>query len=137
MKKILISLCIVCFLGCSAFRPHRQQVTINTSAEDADVWINGRFAGKSPLSMRVKRNTNLSIIAKKKGYDAASVNIDDHLNTTGILDLIGCCIILLPGIGLFFPGASSLDETDIVIPMFPKEGTIESGVSGSDQSKPM
>ncbi len=39
------------------------------------------------------------------------------MSTTGILDLIGGCVLLIPFFGLLFPGAHELDENNISIVM--------------------
>ena len=44
-----------------------------------------------------------------------------HLNETGILDIIGGIIILIPALGLLSPGAWSVDETAVTVQMFPAD----------------
>ena len=67
--------------------------------------------------MPVKRNQNASIMAKKEGFITVQRSIGKTLNTTGILDIIGGVLILLPLFGLLAPGAYSLDEENISISM--------------------
>ena len=52
---------VTILLGCSAFRPHRQQVTISTTVPDADIWVNGKLLGKSPLTVAAHRKNGLKV----------------------------------------------------------------------------
>jgi hypothetical protein len=68
----------------------------------------------------VKRNRDVSIQCYKEGYAPYQRTIGNHFNTTGVLDAVGTWLFLLPGIGLFTPGAWSLDETDVTISLYQK-----------------
>lgn len=103
--------------GCSAFRPHNQTMNITCHPDDAILMINGQRY-PAPAQVRVPRNRDVSIQAHKEGYSPYQRTIQNHLNATGALDIVGTLLILLPGIGLFFPGAWSLDETDVAITLF-------------------
>ncbi|OGW79688.1 MAG: hypothetical protein A2Z83_00455 [Omnitrophica bacterium GWA2_52_8] len=56
-------------------------------------------------------------MAKKDGYVTTQRAIGKSLNTTGVLDIIGGVLILIPLFGLLAPGAYSLDETNVQISM--------------------
>ena len=58
-------------------------------------------------------------MASKPGYQTAYYNIDSSLNTTGILDIIGTFIFILPLIGVFCPGSKSLDENNVALNLDP------------------
>lgn len=90
---------------------------MTTNESDAEIYINGNLAGNGTAQMPVKRNQNVQIMVKKEGYLPAYRNIGKSLNTTGILDIIGGVIILIPLFGLLAPGAYSLDETNISVPL--------------------
>ncbi len=118
MKKFITLLTIVFFLGCSAFRPVTETLNITCNEPDAIVMINGqRYT--APAQVNVKRNRDTAIQAYKEGYVPISRTIGHHFNGTGALDAAGTLLILLPGIGLFFPGAWSVDETDINLTLYP------------------
>jgi hypothetical protein len=121
MKKIishvLILTVFVSTTGCSAFRSSTETVTVTTDQSDTQIYINGSLVGKGTAQANVKRNRNVAIMAKKAGYITAQRTIGRGLNTTGILDIIGGVIILLPLFGLLAAGAYSLDETNISIVM--------------------
>lgn len=107
--------------GCSLFVPSHETVTVSTSEEDADIFINGNFAGKGIVNAAVKRNANVSIMAKKEGFQPATRSISKTLSTTGLMDVIGGFIFLVPFVGLMAPGAWDLSEENISIIMYEKK----------------
>ncbi len=114
---IVFSLLISCQISCSAFVSGTQRINIVTSEPDAKIFVNGQYVGKGRVTTRVPRNENLSVMATTEGYIPVTRNIGTKMSTTGILDIIGGCIILVPFFGLLFPGAHELDESNISITM--------------------
>ncbi len=113
---ICVVLCvsiIVLTSGCSAFRSSFQTVKIACYPEGAQVTVNGALY-RVPAQVSVKRNETVSIQCYKRGYVPYNRVIGTHMNTTGILDAVGTCIFIIPCIGLFTPGAHSLDDTNIL-----------------------
>lgn len=121
IKAAISILVAICLTGCSAFRPSKQGITISTPVSGADVFINGIYAGQAPLTTQVQRDTDVSIMVRRNGYQPGIRMIGYHFNATGVLDIIGTCLFLLPCIGLFCSGAWSLDETNVIVPMYPAE----------------
>ena len=126
MKKILNRILsavtgamLLMVTGCSAFRPSTQTVNISCAPGDAVLMVNGQ-RHTPPVQVNVPRNRDLSLQAYKEGYMQYQRTIGHHLNTTGALDAVGTFLLLVPGIGLFFPGAWSLDETDVNITLYQK-----------------
>ena len=121
MKKIfvLIFSFTIC-VGCSAFRPSKESISVMASQPDAVIYVNGQPVGQGSVTTRVKRNKNVQIVASKPGYYPGSYNIDSNLNTTGVLDIIGTFFFFLPVIGVFFPGAKSLDENNVFVNLIPQ-----------------
>ena len=122
MKAVAVGFAVVCLLGsggCSAFRASSENVTINTSVPDADVYVNNQLVGRSPVITPVRRNCDAMIVARKAGYVPAAHTIGNHFNLTGVLDTVGCLCYLVPGIGLLTSGAWSLDETNVMLQMIP------------------
>lgn len=121
MKEMFLVFLVVTFMmGCSAFRSHKQTLSINCSEPDAYVTVNGNKVDP-PAKVDVRRDVKTTLEAKKVGFFPYSKTIDYHFNTTGILDLIGIPFTLVSGIGLLTPGAWSLDETDIKIQLAPEK----------------
>ncbi len=54
-------------------------------------------------------------MVKKDGYHPGMREVDTEMSMTGVLDIIGGCIFLLPFIGLAFPGARSLDQNNVSV----------------------
>lgn len=118
----LIVVIVITQSGCSMFAPRRQKISVTTSERDAAIYINGDFIGNGNVSTRVPRNQSVSIMAKKEGYYCATREIDTTMSMTGILDIIGGWCLLVPFIGLMFPGARELDTNNVAIVM-EKEGS--------------
>ena len=112
---ICVALCVSILAatsGCSVFRDSHETLNITCHPEGSKVTVNGtRY--NTPAQASVKRNESVSIQCYKKGYVPYNRVIDTHLSNTGILDIVGTCIFIIPCIGLFTPGAYSLDETNI------------------------
>ncbi len=103
--------------GCSLFRSHNQSINISSAPMDAAVTVNGaRY--RTPTQVSVKRNEPVNIQCYKKGYVPYSRTIGTHINVTGILDIVGTFIFIVPCIGLFTPGAFDLDETNVNITLY-------------------
>ncbi|MDF7800783.1 hypothetical protein P4C99_15015 [Pontiellaceae bacterium B1224] len=116
---IALSTSIVVLTGCSAFRPTHQMVNITCMPDDAILTVNGtRYT--SPAQVKAKRNRNVSIQCYKEGYMPDQRTIGHHFNETGALDAVGTFFFLVPCIGLFTPGAFTLDETDVAITLYQK-----------------
>jgi hypothetical protein len=114
--SIVIIISIVMFQsGCSTVVPHKQKFTVTTSEADAKIYVNGEYLGKGNVETRVPRNRDVSILVKKDGFNPVSRNIGTDFSMTGILDIVGGCIILIPLLGLFFPGARSLEQTNVAV----------------------
>ncbi len=106
--------------GCSAFRSSKESLSVVVSQPDAVIYVNGQLVEQGTVTTRVKRNKNVQIVASKPGYYPGSYNIDSNLNATGILDIIGTFFFLVPVIGVFFPGAKSLDENNAFVNLIPQ-----------------
>ncbi len=114
MKKIIATLLITSLAGCSLIQPSTQPVTIVPSNQNAQIYVDGNMIGKGPQTVQLKRNAAHSIMAKCP-KSAGVAGIDKSLSTTGILDIIGGIIILVPFIGLLSPGAYDLSPTSLSV----------------------
>lgn len=76
-----------------------------------------------PVQVNLKRNRDVSIQCFKDGCAPYQRTIGNHFNETGALDAVGTCLFLVPAIGLFTPGAWSLDETDITVALYPLQSS--------------
>lgn len=120
MKKLFtLVLSFSVTLGCSCFAGSRERVTVMTNVPHAEVFANGERVGQGKADFSAKRNKNVQIMAKAEGYYPAYRSIDTKLSTTGVLDIIGIFLFILPFIGLLTPGAHTLDENNIALELVP------------------
>lgn len=104
--------------ACSAFMPSTQIVAVSCNPVGVKVVINGnRF--DCPAQMHVRRDKKLVVEAYKDGYEPFRETVDYHLNQWGERDIAGTIFILVPIIGLLFPGAWDLDQTEFDIQLTP------------------
>jgi hypothetical protein len=127
MKKTalaVINISVSAFLvaaitGCSAFRSSTETMSIHCTPADSVLMVNGnRYT--PPADISVKRNREVSIECYKDGFVPYQRTIGYHFNSTGALDAVGTALFLVPAVGLFTPGAWSLDETNVAISLIPK-----------------
>ncbi|MBN1421514.1 MAG: hypothetical protein JXP34_22265 [Planctomycetes bacterium] len=118
-RTFVISLLVGCLAigspGCSLFVPHTQLVRVTASEPDADILINGNLVGQGRAQASVPRNRDATVTAEKPGFRPAQRHIPSHLNAAGCLDILGGLLFLIPFIGLFSPGAHSLEQTDVYL----------------------
>ena len=100
----------------------RQKVSVMTSAPMAEIYANGELVGRgNRAEFRAKRNKDVQIMVKAKGYYPGYASIGNELSTTAILDIIGTVLFLFPVIGLAFPGAKTLDRQNVAVDLVPVE----------------
>lgn len=119
-KKIysLVMLALILFInGCSVFRSSTETVNVSCAQEGSTIMLNdARFQNVAHFA--AQRDKPLVIRCYKEGYYPYSQTVNYHLNTTGVLDIVGTFLFLLPVIGLFTAGAFSLDTTDVNVQLF-------------------
>ena len=115
---VLIAAIGVIQSGCSMVLPSKQRFSVTASEPDAKIYVNGDYIGQGNIETRVKRNDNVSVLVKKDGFIPVSRNIGNDFSMAGILDIVGGFIFFcVPWIGLFFPGARQLQQTNIAVVM--------------------
>ena len=120
MKKLLSVIISTFFLvGCSCFAPSKQKISIMTNVNEAEIFADGEFIGVGMASFNAQRNKNHEIMVKADGYYPVYKSIGNQLSTTAILDIIGIFIWIIPFIGLFTPGAKTLDTDNVSIRLVP------------------
>lgn len=114
-KAIAVLLAVVQFTGCSFFVGNRQNVTVTTNVETAQIFANGELVGTGMVSFKAPRNQDMQLMAKAEGYQTAFHHIDTKLSTAGILDVVGLFVWIIPIFGLFSAGSKQLDETNVAL----------------------
>ena len=102
--------------GCSVFRPARQSILITPSEPNALVYVDGAQVGSGTTSVDLQRNKSHSVVAKV-GERSGSAAIGTKISTTGILDIAGGFIWLVPFAGIAAPGFYDLDTTSVHVPI--------------------
>ncbi len=119
MKPILF-LCFPLLLGgCSAFRSHTQEVAFRCDQADTFVQVDG-VPHRMPATLELPRDRAHLIVVERPGFRPVRTTIDRRLNGTGVLDIVGTFLWLVPAIGLLSPGAWSLDQEVVTVQMIPE-----------------
>lgn len=124
IKKVLSGFVCVIFLisstGCSCFQPSTIPFSVVTNPE-ADIYINGQYLGKGSGTMNIPRDQGVNVMAKKDGYFPATQSVNTKMSTSGVWDVIGGCIFLLPFLGLLSPGARDLEVHSVTLNLAPQK----------------
>lgn len=99
-------------VSCSLFVEGTQPVTILASDKEADIRVDGIFIGRGQATAVLDKGESHSIVATK-GDKAAYATVDYGVSTTGILDGVGSCLLILPVLGFISGGAWRLDTTHV------------------------
>ena len=121
MKHSIVSILMVVLVlfastGCSVLAPWKENITVNSEPQGAEVIVPGQRL-TTPCVLTVPCNKEVVVIVKKEGYSTATYNIRPTIGICGLLDVVGTFVWLIPGIGLFTPGASTLDQHVIYAPL--------------------
>jgi hypothetical protein len=119
--KIFSVLLTLFSTSCSLVSPKNQNISIVSDPSGAKVSINGAYIGVTPTSYSVRRDEPVSVLVAKEGYEAAVRSLDSSFSTTGILDIVGGCIWLVPFFGLLAPGAKEIDNPNVSVVLSEKE----------------
>ena len=115
--SILLIPASIALCSCSLFPPATQPITIIPSHQNAEVFADGELHGRGTRTVELHKKRSHSIMVKC-GDSAAVTTIRRRLSTTGIFDIIGGVLVLIPIIGLAAPGAFRLTPTTayVVVP---------------------
>jgi hypothetical protein len=90
-------------LGCSAFQPDKQAISITTNEPESVIYVDNVEVGRGSAIASVRRNTSHSIVARLEDR-AISTQTTTKFSQTGWLDVAGGFLLLLPWFGLLTPG---------------------------------
>ncbi len=103
--QAIVLMAIVSFVGCSFFAPSRQTIHVTSSPDGAKVLAGGQVVGQTPVQFEAHRGDNLLIEVQKAGYQTQYRTTSRTLSSTGILDVVGGFVFLVPLTGLLSSGA--------------------------------
>lgn len=118
---VLTQIVILHEVGCSLVAPSVQELTIDTSDQGADIFVNERHVGTGSATVMVLRDAPQRIQVRRHGF-SNEVVVKTKLSTTGWLDLVGGFLFLLPFVGLFASGSRTLEVERIWIEAPPERG---------------
>ena len=108
--------------ACSLVAPTTTNLSIASDPSGAKVTVNGAYVGTTPTVYNTKRDQPIALIVSKDGYESATRSVSTKVSSTGIVDIIGGCIWLVPFFGLLAPGAWDLDSPNVTVQLAPKSG---------------
>lgn len=112
---VFLAVCVVGAPSCSLMQPSTQSVSITATDSTAELTADGQVVGTGAVTLNLARNKSHSFMAKTPDGRVASASVGKSLSQTGMLDIVGGILFLLPFIGLFAPGAWDLDTTSITL----------------------
>ncbi len=118
MAVLLLAVLTATAPACSLFVTSRQAVAVTASDPNADIYLDGQYIGTGSATAEVERDKSHSFKAKL-GDRSAVATVGTKISTTGVLDIIGGILWLVPLIGLLGPGFWSLESTTVHIPLPP------------------
>jgi hypothetical protein len=89
--KILVAV-IICLLAVSCatlFKGNTSRLDLSSEPHGAEVYVNGRYMGDTPCTLKLESKYTYSIEFRKKGYESKTVNVTNHIGAGWIvLDVI-------------------------------------------------
>jgi hypothetical protein len=83
MKRSLSILCIISFLsmsGCATLsKGTMTKVDMQSNPERADVYVNGQWAGKTPLQLNLAVNKSYAVEFRAEGYQPRVYHINNRI----------------------------------------------------------
>ena len=109
--RIFMVLCATAnTIGCSCFVPWSQDFVVAGSPKDANIEIRGEGSKRSGEAYILRRNRSYYGVISRDGYEDDRFFIQPELSVWGALDVCGGCILLVPFVGLAFPGSHTLNK---------------------------
>ncbi|MEQ9454762.1 MAG: hypothetical protein RLN76_09260 [Phycisphaeraceae bacterium] len=103
-------------LGCSLFVSDMQMIEITASDPRAEIVVDNRVVGTGTASVELSKRSSHVVMAKL-GDRVGTAQVRQTISTTGILDLVGGFIILVPFLGVLGGGFNKLDPESVVVPL--------------------
>ncbi len=95
MKKSLILVSIVALVmvisGCATlFGSSSEDVSMTSNPPSADVYVNGNYMGKTPLTLSLAKDKDYTVQFRKEGYEIRTEIINSSLGVKWlVLDILG------------------------------------------------
>lgn len=106
--------------GCSAFASKTQSVPFYSDPLGAEVVVEGRVMGVTPLTLELPRGEEVPVMIKKDGYRTRITTLRSYPRAVGIVDMAFGCVLLLPLLGLLSDGAWQLSPPSLNVILEPQ-----------------
>lgn len=116
LRTTLAAAICVSISSCSFFVKPKQAVLVRASDPDATLQADGLYFGKGAAYAYLTRGKT-HIITAKTDTTSGAVVIDNRISVTGVLDIVGGCLWLVPFAGLLSEGAWTFDRDKVYIDM--------------------
>lgn len=123
MKKILFCLSCLLLANCATIlKGTKEKVYFNSSPQEAELYINDQYAGKTPINLKLTSDKNYRFQFKKAGYENYTVDVGHSLGFGWVL--IDIPLYLVPLLLDAMTGAwYYLDNTAINVSLTPTKNT--------------
>lgn len=121
MNRLIAVLCVLFAVplgGCSLFAGSTQMIAVSATDPDADLYVDNQLIGRGAGSVSLKKNKGHVVVARV-GDRAGTAIIDKSISTTGVLDIVGGLLILIPFLGVVSPGFWTLEPETVVVAIPP------------------
>ena len=115
----MLACLLACLPGCSFFVDPTEDVTIRSNDPQARLLVNGREVGTGTAVVPLKRNRSHVVRAEAPDGRVATARIGRGISTTGILDIVGGVLFLVPFLGALSPGFWTLSQDFLYLDLPP------------------
>ncbi len=136
VRSLAVILAAIQVSSCSLFVSSTEPVVINASDPSAQISVDGAPVGIGTVTQDLKRNRGHAVMAKTSDNRAGTATIGTKISTTGVLDIVGGCLILVPFLGVMSPGFWSLDTDQVAIAVPPAPTPVALSPAQSDTARP-
>ena len=92
-----------------------QAVTITSTASSGQIYVDDAPVGTGKVAIQLDRTKTHTVIVRVPGGQTGAASIGRRISGTGVLDLVGGVLLLVPFLGLFGPGFWELDPDNLVV----------------------
>ncbi|GHT47756.1 hypothetical protein AGMMS49936_09150 [Endomicrobiia bacterium] len=88
MKKslvLLLSFALVTSSCASVYQGKTKSVAINSTTQDAEIYVDGNFVGSDSVNVKLKRDRDHAVVVKKMGFQTKHRNITSNLQEAWLI----------------------------------------------------
>jgi len=110
MKKIISAILLLALTSCSFFNKKIVPLSINSNPSGADLYIDGNYYGRTPITINIEPKKDYSAILMKQGYGKSSLTLETWHSireNRGGADMARCIfdslgvMLIIPAFGLY------------------------------------